>query len=77
MKRKIMIMIITLLIAFSLFGCDSGKSDVTITNEWHINTSDEASIDSYNGYKCISSNIIYDKNTDTYTCTVKFSKVFE
>lgn len=81
MKKKIIAMIVCMLMIITLVACDHTNDKEKIINVLcdteYINTTETWTVNSHNGYKAIYTNKEYDEKTDTYTVTIKFSKLLD
>lgn len=81
MKKKLIALIICMLMAVTLVACDNTDDEEKIINvicdTGYINTTETWTVNSHNGYKAIYTNKEYDDETDTYTVTIKFSKLLD
>ena len=80
-KKRIITLAACILIAITLVACDHTNNEEKIINVFcdtgYINTTETWTVNSHNGYKAIYTNKEYDDETDTYTVTIKFSKLLD
>lgn len=71
---KKVLCILSILISISLVGCDSREDkNVALYVEKYINTSETVTINSYNGYKLVASEIIQNED-NSYSINIKMDK---
>lgn len=81
MNKKIITLIVCILMTAMLVACDNTNDEEKIVSVFcdtgYINTTETWAINSHNGYKAIYTNKEYDEETDTYTVTIKFTRLLD
>jgi hypothetical protein len=84
-KNRIICFFIICSFIFLLIGCGSKESnsesayieDIKISQSSEYFSNDAILIKSFNGFKCIDTDIEYNEELGVYTCTVKFKKIID
>lgn len=81
MKKRLILLLTTLLLLFNITGCDYEDDPERIINihceSHYINTTESWSVNTHNGYKATNVSKKYDEKADVYTVTFTFKRPYE